>query len=334
MGELIGGQWYRTGIETSMVDGTIQRKPSVFRGWVTQDGQPVDGGRGFKAEPNRYHLYVSRACPWAHRTLIMRSLKGLEDVVSLSVVHWKMGEDGWTFDAGAGVIEDTVNGVGKLHEIYTIADSTCTSRVTVPVLWDRAERTIVSNESADIIRMFNSAFDELGASVGDYYPLALRAEIDAINERTYTGLNNGVYRTGFASTQAAYDAAVLQVFATLDWLEERLADRTYLVGELLTEADIRLLTTLIRFDAVYFGHFKCNMKALVDYPRLWEYTRRLARHPRIRPTIDFSHIKGHYYTSHPWLNPNGIIPVGPKRDFDEPISPMLFDRTVHADRLR
>ncbi len=334
MGELIGGKWYRTGIETSMVDGTIQRKPSVFRGRVTQDGQPVDGGRGFRAAASRYHLYVSLACPWAHRTLIMRSLKGLEDVVGLSVVHWRMGEDGWTFEAAAGVVEDAVNGVNKLHELYTIADSTCTSRVTVPILWDKAEHTIVSNESADIIRMFNSAFDGLGASVGDYYPLAHRREIDVINERVYENLNNGVYRAGFASTQAAYDAAVRQVFATLDWLEERLTGRTYLVSESLTEADIRLFPTLIRFDAVYFGHFKCNMKALVDYPRLWEYTRRLAQHPRIRPTIDFSHIKGHYYTSHPWLNPNGIIPAGPKRDFDEPISPVVFNRSVYADSCR
>jgi len=320
MGELIGGEWRRTGIDTTLSNGKLQRKPSIFRDWITADGKSADGQRGFKAEADRYHLYVSLACPWAHRTLIMHSLKRLDALIGISVVHWLMGPDGWTFEAGPGTIPDTVNGAAFLHQMYTIADPGCTSRVTVPVLWDKAERTIVSNESSEIIRMFNGAFDNLGAAPGDYYPTSLRAEIDAINARVYASLNNGVYRAGFAGTQEAYEAAATEVFNTLDWLEERLEGRTWLVGEALTEADIRLFTTLIRFDPVYHGHFRCNWRALTDYSRLWAHTCRLAQHPQIRPTIDMAHIKGHYYGSHPWLNPSGIVPIGPMLDFDAPAS--------------
>ena len=319
MGELIDGQWHPTGPERVLVEGTLRREPSIFRNWITIDGSGP-AGEGFKAERGRYHLYVSLACPWAHRTLIMRNLKGLAGMIDLSVVHWLMGVDGWTFEPGPGVVPETVNGRQELHQIYTLADPACTSRVTVPVLWDKKRQTIVSNESAEIIRMFNAAFDHLGAKSGDYYPLAAREEIDAVNERIYADLNNGVYKAGFAERQSAYEDAVAGVFDTLGWLEERLSRQRYLVGPSLTEADIRLFTTLVRFDAVYFGHFKCNRRALVEYPALWSYTRALYQHPDIRPTVNFRHIKGHYYGSHPWLNPNGIVPVGPDRDFEAPVS--------------
>lgn len=313
MGELIAGTWYRNGIDSVLSDGQLRRPPSVFREWIRAAADSP-----FKAEPGRYHLYVSLACPWAHRTLIMRNLKGLSGLIDISVVHWLMGEDGWTFDRGHGVIPDAVNGANFLHEIYTISDPDCTSRVTVPVLWDKVHRRIVSNESADILRMFNSAFDGCGATAGDYYPEKHREEIDVVNARIYATLNNGVYRSGFATTQIAYQAAVGEVFGTLDWLEQRLARQRYLVGGQLTEADIRLFTTLVRFDPVYHGHFKCNVRALADYPALWAYTRDLYSRPAIRPTVDFDHIKGHYYGSHPWLNPSRIVPVGPDYDFNLP----------------
>jgi glutathionyl-hydroquinone reductase len=313
MGELVNGRWQRGGMERVVVDGEMRRPPSVFRNWITaEDSSP------FKAEPGRYHLYVSLACPWAHRTLIMRNLKGLTDMIGLSVVHWLMGDEGWSFDAGPGVVADSVNGARFLREIYVAADPICTSRVTVPVLWDKATRRIVSNESSEILRMFNSAFDGCGAASGDYYPAEHRDEIDAVNARVYATLNNGVYRSGFASTQTAYESAVGGVFETLDWLEQRLAQQHYLVGGTLTEADIRLFTTLVRFDPVYHGHFKCNRRALTDYPALWAYTRELYQHAAIRPTVDFHHIKAHYYGSHRGLNPSGIIPIGPDRDFDAP----------------
>lgn len=317
MGELVDGLWQRNGIETEVKDGELRRPPSVFRNWIV-DGEG-DGVTTFPAEVGRYHLYVSLACPWAHRTLIMRRLKGLEGMIGLSVVHWLMGEDGWSFHSGPGVVPDTVNGVEWLHQLYTLGEPGCTTRVTVPVLWDKVTRKIVSNESSDIIRMFNSAFDGVGAVEGDYYPAALREEIDAVNARVYDNFNNGVYRAGFARRQSAYEAAVADVFATMDWLEERLTNRRFLVGEQLTEADIRLFTTLVRFDPVYFGHFKCNRRALVDYPALWRFTRALYQHPAVRPTVDFDHIKRHYYASHPWINPTGIVPVGPERDFDAPV---------------
>ncbi|WP_232494827.1 glutathione S-transferase family protein [Novosphingobium kaempferiae] len=314
MGELIDGAWHRGGLDALMNEGKLRRPPSVFRNRIEADA----AGATYAPEPGRYHLYVSLACPWAHRTLIMRSLKGLEALVDISIVHWLMEEDGWTFLPGPGVIPDGVNGARLLHEIYTLSDPSCTSRVSVPVLWDKKTGTIVSNESSEIIRMFNTVFDGCGAQPGDYYPAGLRQQIDEVNERIYDGLNNGVYRTGFATTQQAYEEAASDVFATLDWLEEHLQGRRFLVGERLTEADIRLFTTLVRFDPVYFGHFKCNLRALVDYPRLWAFTRRLHGHPAIRPTVDFTHIKGHYYGSHRFLNPTGIVPIGPERDFDEP----------------
>ena len=316
MGELISGEWCVNGIETVTASGRLERPRSVFRDWVTPDGSAAPGRTAFKAERGCYHLYVSLACPWAHRALILRSLKGLENLIGLSVVHWLMGDEGWTFEPGPGVIPDTVNGQSTLHGVYTRADPACTSRVTVPVLWDKEQGTIVSNESSEIIRMLNSAFDHLGARPGDYYPAEHRQEIDAVNDRIYSGLNNGVYMAGFATGQAAYEDAFAGVFDTLDWLEARLSQQRFLVGPSLTEADIRLFTTLVRFDAVYHGHFKCNRQTLTEFPKLWNYTRRLFQHPDIRPTVDFNHIKRHYYMSHPWLNPTRIVPSGPLRDFD------------------
>ncbi|WP_461308180.1 glutathione S-transferase family protein, partial [Albidovulum sp.] len=292
------------------------------------DGAPGPTGTGgFAAEPGRYHLYVSLACPWAHRTLIFRRLKGLETMISLSVVHWHMGEQGWTFAAGEGVIPDSVNGARFLHEVYTRAAPDYSGRVTVPVLWDRRTATIVSNESAEIIRMFNSAFDAVGAAQGDYYPQELRPEIDALNARIYDSVNNGVYKAGFATTQAAYEEAVQPLFATLDWLEARLATRRYLTGGTLTEADWRLFTTLIRFDPVYVGHFKCNLRRIADYPNLSGYLRDLYQRPGIAGTVDLHHIKHHYYGSHRSINPTGIVPAGPVLDLSLP-----HDRARLEDR--
>jgi putative glutathione S-transferase len=297
--------------------GRFVRQQSQFRNWITKDGSPgPSGDGGFAAERDRYHLYVSLACPWAHRTLIMRRLKGLEDMISLSVVHWYMGDEGWTFADGPCVIADPNLGAKTLREIYRAADPAYTARATVPVLWDKQQRTIVSNESAEIIRMFGSAFDALGATPGDYAPPHLLAEIDAINTRVYRTVNNGVYRAGFARSQEAYDEAVKQLFETLDWLEARLTDRELLVGNQLTEADIRLFTTLIRFDAVYHGHFKCNLRRIVDYPALWSYTKRIYGLPNIRETVNFEHIKHHYYESHRHINPTGIVPAGPVLELD------------------
>jgi putative glutathione S-transferase len=318
MGELIGGIWQRSDVAAVLSDGVLKRPPSIFRNWIGPDGRGDQGARTFEAEAGRYHLYVSLACPWAHRTIIMRNLKGLAGLVGMSVVHWHMGDEGWTFEPGPNVVPDSVNGATRLHQIYKLADPQCTSRVTVPVLWDKTERTIVSNESADIIRMFNSAFDGVGAKAGDYYPRAQRAEIDEVNSRIYANLNNGVYAAGFAGSQPAYEAAVEKVFDTLEWLEKRLSDRRFLLGDNLTEADIRLFTTLVRFDSVYFGHFKCNRRPIAGYPSLWRYTRELYRHPDIRPTVNFQHIKAHYYGSHRWINPSGIVPVGPDLDFEDP----------------
>jgi putative glutathione S-transferase len=319
MGEMIKGSWQIGELDTRRTDGVFRRKDSVFRNWVTADGSAgPSGAGGFRAAADRYHLYVSLACPWAHRTLIMRALKGLEGMVGLSVVNWLMLDDGWTFEPGEAVIPDTVNGASRLRDIYQLADPSCSTRVTVPVLWDKERRTIVNNESSEIIRMFNSAFDGLGAKPGDYYPEPLRAEIDAINTRVYDTLNNGVYKSGFTLRQDVYETVVTTLFETLDWLEGRLSDRRYLLGNTMTEADIRLFTTLVRFDAVYFGHFKCNLRALVDYPNLWAYTRDLYQHPSIRPTVSLTHIKRHYYMSHRSVNPSGIVPIGPELDFDAP----------------
>lgn len=316
MGLLIDGVWHDQWYDTASTKGKFVRQASQFRNWVTSDGKPgVTGNDGFKAEFGRYHLYVSYACPWAHRTLIFRVLKGLEEMISLSVVNWYMGEEGWTFEPGEGVIADSLFNVKYLHQIYTKANPKYTGRVTVPVLWDKHTQTIVNNESSEIIRMFNSAFDSIGAKSGDYYPEVLRAEIDHLNERIYKTVNNGVYKCGFATTQAAYEEALEPLFETLDWLEQRLSSQPYLTGEQITEADWRLFTTLVRFDAVYVGHFKCNIRRIVDYPNLWRYIRELYQTPGVADTVNFPHIKKHYYQSHKTINPTGIVPVGPAIDF-------------------
>ena len=319
MGMLVEGVWQDRSYETEKHGGRFVRQQSSFRSWVTPDGSPGPSGTGgFAAERGRYHLYVSYACPWAHRTLIFRKLKGLEDAISLSVVHWLMAEEGWTFRDGPGVVPDAVNGARVLADVYRKADPRCTSRVTVPVLWDKKAGTIVNNESSEIIRMLNSAFDGVGARPGDYYPTDLRAEIDALNARIYDTVNNGVYKAGFATTQEAYEEAIHPLFETLAFLEDRLSRRRYLCGARLTEADWRLFTTLVRFDPVYVGHFKCNLKRLVDHPTLWAYARDLYQHPGVADTVDLTHIKRHYYQSHRMVNPTGIVPLGPRIDFGEP----------------
>jgi putative glutathione S-transferase len=319
VGLLIEGLWRDQWYDTKSSGGRFERQPSAFRHWVTADGGAGPTGEpGFIAATGRYHLYVSLACPWAHRTLIMRALKGLEAIVPVSVVHWRMLEHGWTFEPGPGVVSDPIHGARYLYEVYRAADPKYTGRVTTPALWDRERATIVNNESAEIIRMFNSAFDRVGARPGDYYPDSLRDEIDALNERIYATLNNGVYRAGFAATQAAYEEAVGPLFETLDWLEARLAERRYLCGDRLTEADVRLLPTLLRFDLVYHGHFKCNLRRLVDHPNLWAYTRDVLHTPGLAATFDPMHAKRHYYESHLRINPNGIVPLGPVLDFGAP----------------
>ncbi len=316
MGLLVNGQWQDVWYDTRSTGGRFVRKDAAFRNWVTADGTPGPSGHGgFKAEAGRYHLYVSLACPWAHRTLIVRALKGLQEMISVSSVHWLMLDKGWTFADGPGVVPDTVNGAHLLHQVYTAADPDYTGRVTVPVLWDKQQGTIVSNESSEIIRMLNSAFDGLGANPGDFYPAALRTQIDEINARVYDTLNNGVYKSGFATTQSAHEEAVTPLFETLVWLEERLATRRFIAGEVFTEADIRLFTTLIRFDAVYVGHFKCNLRRIADYPNLSAYTRDIYQRPGVADTVNFEHIKRHYYESHRSINPSGIVPLGPVLDF-------------------
>lgn len=319
MGLLIDGKWHDQWYDTSASGGRFIRSESQFRNWITADGSPGPSGEGgFPAEPGRYHLYVSLACPWAHRTLIMRALKGLEDMISTSAVHWLMREDGWTFTPGPGVIPDDLNNASFMHQVYTAAQPDYSGRVTVPVLWDKQRRTIVNNESSEIIRMLTTAFDAVGGRPGDYYPADLRAEIDAVNARVYDGFNNGVYKAGFATSQAAYDEAVVGVFETLDWLEERLSRQRYLLGERMTEADIRLFTTLVRFDEVYHGHFKCNQRRIVDYPNLWGFTREMFQLPGVAATVNMEHIKRHYYESHQTINPTGVVPVGPAPDFAAP----------------
>ncbi|WP_119303718.1 glutathione S-transferase family protein [Dongia deserti] len=317
MGLLVDGVWQPEAGRWADSRGRMQRPESTLRNWVTPDGSPGPTGRGgFKAEPGRYHLYIARACPWAHRTTIFRELKGLQEMIGLSVTHWLMLENGWTFDSAPGVVPDNVNDARYLYEIYVKSEPKYSGRVSVPVLWDKETKRIVNNESADIIRMFNSAFDGVGATPGDYYPEALRAEIDEVNARVYDTLNNGVYKAGFAGSQEAYDEAVVSLFETLDWLEQTLSKSQYLCGNRLTEADWRLFTTLLRFDPVYHIHFKCNLRRLVDYQALWRYARRLYQHPVVRPTVNFDHIKGHYFQSHRWINPTGIVPKGPIVDFE------------------
>ncbi len=304
MGLLVDGAWRDEWYDTEKTGGRFERADSVFRDWIG------DGGR-FAAEAGRYHLYVSYACPWAHRTLIFRRLKGLEEMVSVTVVEPLMEENGWAF----GEVPDPINDCHYLYQVYLKARAGFSGRVTVPVLWDKLGGTIVNNESSEIIRMFNGAFDSIGAAEGDYYPEALRGEIDAVNETVYENVNNGVYRAGFATSQEAYAEAYEALFGTLDKLEGRLAGQPYLAGERLTEADWRLFTTLVRFDSVYHGHFKCNKARLVDYPNLWSYTRRLYQIPGIAETVNMDHIKSHYYASHRTVNPTGIVPGGPELDF-------------------
>ncbi|MBP6115279.1 MAG: glutathione S-transferase family protein [Neisseriaceae bacterium] len=290
-------------------EGHFERPASVFRDALTPGGP-------FAPALDRYHLYVSLACPWAHRVLIMRALKGLETALPVTVVHWRLGPKGWHFAAEKGAEADPLMNAQYLSEVYQKAESGYQGRVTVPVLWDKQRQTIVNNESSELIRMLNSAFDDLGATPGDYYPEALRADIDAVNERVYETLNNGVYRCGFATSQQAYDEAYTALFATMDWLAARLSkDGPYLMGDTLTEADIRLFTTLVRFDAVYHGHFKCNQRQLQDYPALWAYTRRLYAQPAFAQDVNFFHIKHHYYESHLNINPTGIVPLGPDIDW-------------------
>jgi len=316
MGLLQDGKWVDQWYDTKSSGGRFVRKAPQFRNWITPDGAAGPSGHdGFKAQADRYHLYVSLACPWAHRTMIFRTLKGLEDMISVSTVHWYMADKGWTFQPGDGVVPDSVNNAEYMYQIYTAALSDYSGRVTVPVLWDKQTKTIVSNESPEIIRMFNSAFDNIGAKAGDYYPKALRAEIDQINERVYESVNNGVYKCGFATTQAAYDEAIVPLFDTLDWLDQRLSSQRYLTGNAITEADWRLFTTLIRFDPVYVGHFKCNIRRIADYPNLSGYVRDLYQQPGIAETVNMQHIKDHYYASHESVNPSRIVPAGPDTDF-------------------
>ena len=305
--------------ELKIVKGEFIRSVSKFRNWVTRDGSAGPGGEGgFIAEPGRYHLYVSYACPWAHRTLIIRVLKGLEDVISVSVVHPLMPAESWIFGEYPGATEDHVNKAGYLYENYLKADPAFDGLVTVPVLWDKKRQTIVNNESSEIIRMLNSEFDEFGNSDVDFYPQALREEIDAINKPVYDNVNNGVYRAGFATTQEVYNSAYDRLFNTLDELETRLSRQRYLAGEQITEADWRLFTTLVRFDAVYYNHFKTNKKRLIDYPNLWAYTRELYQVPGVAETVNMDHIKYHYFASHRSINPAGIVPKGPDIDFMQP----------------
>lgn len=320
MGLLVDGTWVDQWYDTKASGGKFVRSQSQFRNWITADGQAGPTGEaGFAAESGRYHLYVSLACPWAHRTLIFRALKQLDTHISISVVHPDMLDQGWTFETDSdGANGDTLYGSKFAHNIYTKADPNYSGRVTVPILWDKAQNTIVSNESADIIRMFNSAFDGLTGNRDDYWPEAQRDAIEAVNMRIYDTVNNGVYKAGFASTQAAYDAGVRPLFDTLDWLEERLGSHRYLMGNAITEADWRLFTTLVRFDPVYHQHFKCNRRRIIDYPNLWGFTRELYQVPGVQETVNMAHIVGHYHRSHPTINPYGIVPINPDLDFGSP----------------
>ena len=319
MGLLQEGRWVDQWYNTEESEGQFVRASPQFRNWITSDGLAGPSGEpGFKAEAGRYHLYVSLACPWAHRTLIFRKLKGLERIISISVVHWHMGENGWTFKAGDGVVHDTVNGAENLYQLYTTARPDYSGRVTVPVLWDKKTKTIVSNESSEIIRMFNKAFNGIGARTHDYYPRDFRVKIDKLNTLIYDTVNNGVYKAGFATTQQAYESAITPLFETLDWLDLQLAKHRYLVGAQITEADWRLFTTLVRFDPVYFGHFKCNLRRVADYPNLSGYVRDLYQQPGINDTVNMKHIKRHYYGSHETINPTKIVPLGPTIDYSLP----------------
>lgn len=310
MGLLVEGKWQDKWYDTKSTGGRFVRKDSAFRSWITSDGSS-----GFKAEPDRYHLYVSLACPWAHRTLILRRIKALEDTISISIVDPLMKENGWEFSNYEGSIPDSANDSEYLHQVYTVAKPDYTGRVTVPVLWDKQKKTIVNNESSEIILMLNSEFDKFGDSSLDFYPEDLRNEIDQINEVVYHNINNGVYKCGFATTQEAYEEAFNNLFSTLDEIERTLGKQRYLVGDKLTIADWRLFTTLIRFDSVYYTHFKCNLKRIVEYPYISNYLRELYQYPGVKETVNFKHIKEHYFKSHKTINPTGIVPSGPKIDF-------------------
>lgn len=312
MGMLVNGKWQAGTAGSASEDGHFHREESTFRRWLTANGECAPNGQPVLiAEPERFRLYVSLACPWAHRALIVRALKGLEPLIPLSIVNWHMGDNGWNFAPGPLVTPDPERGAQYLHQLYQAAKPGMTGKATVPVLWDRTDGDIVSNESADIIRMFNDAYDHLGARPGNYYPEALREEIDRINERVYETLNNGVYQAGFAATQEAYDEVIGPLFETLEWLDGLLTDRHWLVGGVMTEADIRLFTTLIRFDSVYYVHFKCNVKRIADYPGLHAFVQRMMAIPEVEGTVNFEHIKHHYYGSHKHINPSGIVPAGP-----------------------
>ena len=314
MGLLVEGEWRDRWYDTGETGGRFVRQASRFRDWIR-----ADGSSRFAPEAGRYHLYVSLACPWAHRTLIFRKLKQLEGAISSSVVNPLMLDRGWTFEPGAGVVADPIHQASYLYEVYQAADPSYTGRVTVPVLWDRKERTIVNNESSEIIRMLNGELDALaGAPALDFWPEDLRDAIEVVNERVYQRVNNGVYRCGFATTQEAYEEAYDDLFETLDELEQILGRQRYLLGERITEADWRLFTTLVRFDPVYVGHFKCNRRRLIDYPNLWGFTRELYQWPGVQETVSFEHIKRHYYASHSTINPTGVVPKGPEIDFSAP----------------
>lgn len=321
MGMLVEGVWQNVWYDTKSTGGHFKRDASRFRNWITADGSAGPSGEaGFKAESGRYHLYVSLACPWAHRTLIFRKLKKLEDHISVSVVSPLMLDNGWEFKPqdDADATPDHLFGSDALWQVYVRAHSTYSGRVTVPVLWDKQKNTIVSNESAEIIRMFNSAFDGLTGSTLDLYPADLRSDIDALNDHIYDTVNNGVYKAGFATTQEAYESNVEILFTTLDDLDKRLSAKRYLLGDQPTEADWRLFTTLIRFDAVYVGHFKCNIRRIADYANLSGYLRDLYQHPGVAETVNLRHIKHHYYRSHKTINPTGVVPVGPQLELDAP----------------
>lgn len=312
MGQLVDGQWHDVWYDTKSTGGKFVRSTAKFRNWITPDGP-------FPPEPDRYHLYVSYACPWAHRTLIFREIKGLRDLITVSVVHPDMLSDGWTLaDDYPGATGDTLYGLPFLRDIYTKADSQISGRVTVPILWDKKTETIVSNESSEIIRMFNSAFNELTGNKEDFWPTEMRDDIEEVNQRIYDTLNNGVYRSGFATSQSAYDEAVTELFETLDWLENLLSSKRYLMGDKITEADWRLLPTLLRFDLVYHLHFKCNRKRIMDYPNLWAYTRELYQYQGVAETTNFDHITRHYHFSHESINPHRIVPINPVINWMEP----------------
>jgi len=319
VGLYVDGVWHDQWYDTAKSGGRFEREPTRFRNFITPDGSPGPTGEGgFPAEAGRYHLYVCLACPWAHRTLIFRALKKLEHVISVSIVSPLMGAEGWTFNTEEGSTGDSVNHARKLGGVYLLAAPKYSGRVTVPVLWDKKRKTIVNNESAEIIRMLNSAFDAFTDDRRDFYPEKLRTEVDAINNDVYPNINNGVYRAGFATKQEAYEEAFLALFAALDRMEARLSKGRYVAGAALTEADWRLFTTLIRFDAVYYSHFKCNERRILDYPNLSNYLRDLYQVPGVKGTVDLDHIKRHYYWSHPQINPTRIVPIGPKLDFDAP----------------